>query len=75
METKPKSKTTFFILVGMSTAILLATPVIILGGIGLFLDTIFHTGHFILIAGIVIGFVSGMLNINRLVKMMQKRKN
>ncbi|MGH7203617.1 MAG: AtpZ/AtpI family protein [Candidatus Levyibacteriota bacterium] len=74
MTPQPKSKTTFFILVGMGTAILLAAPVVILLFIGVFLDSIFHAGNLYMIMGIIVGFVGGIVNIFRLVQMMQKRK-
>lgn len=53
-------------LVGMSTAILLATPVVVLLGIGFFLDKLFNTGHILLICGGIIGFVGGMYNVYKL---------
>ena len=71
---QPKSKTTFFILIGMSTAILLAAPVVILLFLGIFLDSVFHTGRTFMISGIIIGFVGGTFNVFRLMEMMQKRK-
>ena len=68
MEQQPpkKSKTVYFMLVGMSTAILLATPVIILLGAGFFLDKLFGTGHILLICGGVLGFIGGMYNVYKL---------
>lgn len=50
----------------MSTAILLVTPVIILMGAGFFFDTVFNTGHILLIGGGVIGFFGGMYNVYKL---------
>ncbi|MGI8419892.1 MAG: AtpZ/AtpI family protein [Candidatus Levyibacteriota bacterium] len=74
MKEQPKSKTTFFILIGMSTALLLATPVIILLFLGIFLDSFFHTGRLFTIGGVIIGFLGGIFNVFRLMQMMQKRK-
>ncbi len=65
-QTKKKSKIVYFTLVGMSTAILLVTPVIILMGAGFFFDTVFNTGHILLIGGGVIGFFGGMYNVYKL---------
>lgn len=73
-QLKPKSKTTFFILIGCSTAILLAAPVIILLFLGKFLDSMLNTGNAFLIGGLVIGFISGTMNVFRLMKLMQRRK-
>ena len=70
----PRSKTSFAILVGMSTAILLAAPVIVLLIIGFALDMLFHTTPTITLLGAGIGFVSGIVNVTRLMKIMQKQK-
>ena len=71
---KTRSKTSFFILVGISTAILFAAPVIILFILGFVLDTFFHTKPTLMLLGVAIGFVSGIINVARLMKMMQNRK-
>lgn len=71
---KPKSKTTFFILVGFSTAILLAAPVVILLFVGNFMDSLFHAGKTFTILGIIVGFIGGIANVFRLMQLMQKRK-
>ena len=63
-----------FLLMAMSTAILLVSPVIILLALGYFLDTIFHTSPLYLFLGIVIGFVSGVVNVFRMMQLMQRRK-
>ena len=68
------SKTSFFILVGMSTAILLAAPVIILTFLGIFFDSLFHTGKLFLIIGVIAGFIGGMINVYRLLSLMQNQK-
>jgi F0F1-type ATP synthase assembly protein I len=77
MENKPESQTTnkLGLIIGMSTAILLVTPVIILLVIGYFLDSIFHTSPLYLVIGIIVGFISGVVNVYRLMKLMQRRKN
>lgn len=62
-QQKQRSKTTYYVLVGMSTAILLATPVLILLGIGYFLDKIFQTSPYIMVIGGVIGFIGGIVNV------------
>jgi len=69
-----KSTNASFILIGMSTAILLVTPVIILLAIGYFFDGIFHTRPLLMILGIIVGFVSGIMNVFKLLKLMQKNK-
>jgi len=61
-------------LIGMSTAILLVSPVIILLVLGYFADKIFHTAPLYMIMGIVVGFVSGVINVFRMVQLMQRRK-
>jgi F0F1-type ATP synthase assembly protein I len=73
-EPQPKSKTTFFVLVGLSTALLLASPVVILLFVGSFIDNIFHTKPTFLILGIIVGFIGGIANVFRLMRLMQKRK-
>ncbi len=65
-KTQKKSKVVYFTLVGISTAILLVTPVLILMGIGFFLDKVFNTGYIFLIIGGIAGFVGGMYNIYKL---------
>jgi ATP synthase protein I len=71
---QPRSKISFFVLVGMSTAILLAAPVIILLLVGFALDTFLHTKPTFMLIGVIIGFVSGIINVSRLMKVIQKRK-
>lgn len=71
---KSQSKATFFILVGMSTAILLVAPVIILLIVGFALDSFFHTSPTMMLLGAGIGFLSGIINVSRLMKLMQKGK-
>ncbi len=73
-QTQPRSKKAFFILVGMSAAILLAAPVLILLIVGFALDNFFHTAPTLMFVGAGIGFMSGIINIARLMKMMQNRK-
>lgn len=70
---KHRSKTTYFALVGMSTAILLATPVILLLGGGFLLDKLFNTAPYITLAGGIIGFVSGMINVYKLLTKMNAK--
>lgn len=65
---RPKSKLVFFTLIGMSTAILLVTPVIVLLFVGLFLDNLFKTTPWIMIIGIGAGFIGGIMNVMRLMK-------
>lgn len=72
METKSKQKTTYFVLVGMSTAILLVTPVVILAGAGFLLDKLLGTTPWILIIGTVAGFIGGMLNVYKLMTKMKQ---
>jgi len=71
-----KSKTTYklFIIMAMSTTILLVSPVVLLGGLGYFLDKIFHTAPLWLIVGSIGGFISGIINVFRMTQLMQKRK-
>ena len=69
-----RSKTSFFILIGMSTAILLAAPVLLLMLLGFLLDHWLHTGNLFKIGGAIVGFISGMINMYRLLTVMQKRK-
>lgn len=76
MKRKEESKNTtaFFIMMGMSTAFLLVTPVLILLAIGFFADNFFHTTPFYMTLGICIGLVGGVMNVFRLLQAMQKNK-
>lgn len=71
---QPRSKKAFFILVGMSALILLAAPMGILLILGFALDSFFHTAPTFMFMGAGIGLVSGIINVARLMKMMQNRK-
>lgn len=71
-QKQKRSKAAYFTLVGLSTAILLATPVLILLGVGFLLDTLFKTGPIFLLAGGIIGFISGMFNIYKLLTKMKQ---
>ena len=69
MQTKEKPQKSVnksFILIGMSTAIVLVSPVIALLLVGYFFDNIFHTTPVIMTAGILLGFISGVVNVFRL---------
>jgi F0F1-type ATP synthase assembly protein I len=78
MEQKDKkvSKATYqlFIIMAMSTAILLVSPVAILIAVGYFADKIFHTTPLYILIGGAIGFVSGIMNVFRMTKMIQKKR-
>jgi len=71
-----ENKTTYklFIIMAMSTTILLVSPVLLLGGLGYVLDKFFHTAPLYLIIGGIVGFISGITNVFRMTQMMQKRK-
>jgi len=71
-----KSKTTYklFLIIAMSTAILLVSPVIVLLGVGYFADNFFHTTPIYMALGGGIGFISGIINVFRMMQLMQKRK-
>jgi len=75
-KTKKENRTTYklFIIMAMSTEILLVSPVLILGIIGYFLDKIFHTAPLYLIIGGIVGFVSGIMNVFRMMRLMQRKK-
>lgn len=73
-KTKQRSKTAYFVIVGMSTAILLATPVIILTAAGFFLDKLFNTSPYLLIGGGVLGFIGGITNIYKLLMRMNSNE-
>ncbi len=66
--------TTFLIMMGMSTAFLLVTPVLLLLVLGFFVDKFLHTAPFYMLLGIAIGLVGGTMNVFRLLQSMQKRK-
>lgn len=72
-QQKQRSKTAYVLLVGMSTAILLATPVILLLGGGYLLDKLFQTSPYITLAGGVLGFISGMVNVYKLLTRMNAK--
>lgn len=76
MKNKVEPKTTYrlFLIMGMSTAILLVSPVLVLFGIGYIIDSIFHTHPFYTLIGGTVGFISGMFNVFKMTKMIQKRK-
>jgi F0F1-type ATP synthase assembly protein I len=76
MKEKAESRTTttFLIMMGMSTAFLLVTPVLLLLLLGFFVDKFAHTTPFYMILGIAIGLVGGTMNVFRLLQAMQKRK-
>ena len=63
-----------FLLMAMSTAILLVTPVLVLAALGFFLDYLFHTTPLITILGVCIGFISGMTNVFKLLRLSEKIK-
>ncbi len=74
-ETK-ENKTSYklYIIVAMSTTILLVSPVLILATLGYFADKFFHTAPTFLIIGGIVGFISGIINVFRMTQMMQRRK-
>jgi F0F1-type ATP synthase assembly protein I len=72
-NTKQRSKAVYYTIVGMSTAILLATPVIVLLGIGFFLDKIFNISPVLTICGGIVGFISGMMNVYKLLTKTQSK--
>lgn len=77
MEGKRKTQnanTRQFIIIGMSTAIVLVSPVLALLFVGYFFDNIFHTTPAIMTAGILLGFVSGVINVFKVMKVFQKQK-
>ena len=64
-----KDKKGFYSLtIAASIGILLVTPVLSLLVIGYFLDLWLHTSPTCMITGIVIGFLSSLVNINKLLK-------
>ena len=69
-----KTSMTFLIMMGMSTAFLLVTPVLILLLVGYFADKIFHTSPFFILFGIGIGLIGGTINVFKLLQAMQKNK-
>jgi F0F1-type ATP synthase assembly protein I len=73
-NSESKSRTTFFIMMGLSTSFLLVTPVLALLAIGFFVDKYFHTTPFYMLLGIGIGLVGGTFNVFRLLQSMQKKK-
>ncbi|HSX09977.1 MAG TPA: AtpZ/AtpI family protein [Candidatus Saccharimonadales bacterium] len=74
-KTQNKSTTTFLIMMGMSTAFLLVTPVLLLLGLGFVVDKFFHTTPFYMVLGIAIGLIGGVANVYRLMQAMWKKKN
>jgi F0F1-type ATP synthase assembly protein I len=71
-DKQQRSKTTYFVLVGMSTAILLATPVIVLAGAGFLLDKLFGTHPILILIGGIGGFIAGMMNVYKLLTKMKQ---
>ena len=77
MEVEKKSLTSdnkSLIIIGMSTAIVLVSPVIGLMLVGYFSDKFFHTTPIIMTAGILLGFISGIMNVFKIMKLFQKQK-
>jgi len=72
-QSEQKNQKTF-IIVAMSTAILLVSPVITLLVLGYFLDKFFHTAPLFLLLGVSIGFISGVMNVFKLLRVTQKVK-
>lgn len=58
----------------MSTAILLVSPVLLLCALGYFFDRIFHTAPLWLIIGGIAGFINGIINVFRMMQLMQRKK-
>ena len=73
--TKESKSNKLLLVIGMSTAILLVSPIVGLLIAGYFFDRFFHTAPFFMIMGIIVGSVSGIMNVYRLMQMVQKRKN
>ena len=61
-----------FLIIAMSTAILLVTPVLTSLVLGYFLDKIFHTAPLFIILGGSVGFISGVMNVFKLLRATQK---
>jgi F0F1-type ATP synthase assembly protein I len=76
METKNKKETTYrlFLIIAMSTSIVLVSPVIILVALGFFVDSFFHTTPLYTALGGGLGFISGIVNVFRMMQMMQRKK-
>lgn len=66
--TKQKSKVVFFTLFGLSTALLLVTPVLATALIGFLLDGYFHTKPFLLCILTAVGAIGGIVNVTKLLK-------
>ena len=74
IEEQTKSTYKLFIIMAMSTSILLVSPMAILVAAGYFADKYFHTTPLYILVGGGVGFVSGIMNVFRMMKLMQKRK-
>lgn len=74
MEDKQKkvSKPKVFLLIGVSTAILLVTPVIILLFIGYYLDMYFKTAPLLMLVLALVGTIGGIMNVLRLMRAYRK---
>lgn len=70
-EEKNKLPARAYMLIGVSTAFLLAAPVIILLFVGIFLDKMFHTAPFIALVGAIVGSVVGIKNVLKIVRIVQ----
>ncbi len=70
-DEKSKLPARAYMLIGVSTAFLLAAPVIILLFLGIFLDNIFHTAPFIALVGAIIGAIGGINNVLKIIKVVQ----
>jgi F0F1-type ATP synthase assembly protein I len=77
VQTKDQSQQNnykMFLIIGMSTAILLVSPVIILLILGYFLDNLFHTSPLFILVGVSLGFVGGVMNVFKLMRIKQRAK-
>lgn len=66
-----KLSTRAYMLIGISCAFMLAVPVLILLFIGTLLDTLFHTKPLITLFGAVAGSVSGIMNVLKILRIVQ----
>ena len=65
--TKKKIEGKLLLLLGVSTAFLLATPIIVLLFVGMFLDSLFSSSPFFIIFLTILGAIGGTMNVIRLI--------
>lgn len=71
-EEKARNKLVAAMAITAQVTLLLIAPVGVCLGIGIWLDTVFKSSPIILTLGTIIGFIISMINVFRVMKMLEK---